>query len=380
MSKPLQTIERLIGWFRDAATPLWARVAWDHAHGGFFESLDFEGKPIRGPRRVRVQSRQIYTFSMIGQRGWHDEAESIAAKAFDYLIARACPDEGARGCVHRLGDDGAVLDDRRDLYDQAFLLLACAGRIDAAKCDRAAALAKKTIAFLDRELASPHGGWIESDRGELPRRQNPHMHLLEAFMALYRATGDASWRERAAAVVELFDRVFYDGASGSLGEFFSDDLKARDAERGAVLEPGHMMEWVWLLSHYRAATDIDRLPVMNALYRSAKAYSDHDTAFLPDAVGAECASGDRRLWPQTEYMKAAFALSTATDDPFAKDGAAIIDTIFDSYLKQPVDGLWCDQYNGAGAPIAADVPASILYHLFDAVAETESYAQQIRQT
>ncbi len=377
MSTPLQAIERLSGWFRNDAAPRWARAAWDDAHGGFFEALDFDGKPVRGPRRVRVQSRQVYTFSMIGKRGWHADAESIAAKGFDYLIRRACPEDGARGCVHLLADDGAVLDDRRDLYDQAFLLLACAARITAAKCDRAAALAERTVAFLDRELASPHGGWRESDRGELPRRQNPHMHLFEAFMALYSATADAAWRDKADIVAGLFDLAFYDAATGALIEYLSDDWKERDPERGQAIEPGHMMEWVWLFGLYEPIAGADRRNIMHALYESAKRHAGD--GFLPDAVGVRSASGERRLWPQTEYIKAAFMLSATPDDDFAKDGAAMIDAVFGSYLKQPVAGLWCDQFNGAGAPIAADVPASILYHLFEAVAETERYARKIKE-
>ncbi len=380
MSTPLQAIERLSGWFRNAVAPLWARTAWDGTRGGFFEALDFDGNPIRGHRRVRVQSRQVYTFSMMALGGWRDDAEPIAAAGFEYLINRACPDDGERGCVHALSDEGAVIDDRRDLYDQAFLLLACAGRLRVANCDRATALAKKTLAFLDRELTSPYGGWVESDKSELPRRQNPHMHLFEAFIALHRETGEAIWREKADIVVDLFDRAFFDDASATLGEFFSEDLKSRDAERGAAIEPGHMMEWVWLFGLYEAMTGVDRRNVMNKLYGAAKRHARVGDGFLPDAIGVQNASGKRRLWPQTEYIKAAFTLSAGPGDAFAKDGAAMINAAFGSYFEQPVPGLWCDQYDSAGAPIAGDVPASILYHIFEAIAETQRYAQKIRQS
>ena len=382
MSTPLQAIERLGGWFRNAAAPLWAEAAWDDAHGGFFEALDYRGDPIRGPRRVRVQSRQVYAFSMIAARGWHAGAESIAARGFDYLIDRACPDGGARGCVFILGDDGAVLDDKRDLYDQAFLLLACAARIETANCNRAAALAEKTVAFLDRELASPHGGWIESDKGKLPRRQNPHMHLFEAFMAMHHATSDPLWAEKANAVADLFDRYFFDDQTETLTEFFGKSLQDRDQRHGAIIEPGHMMEWVWLFGKHEKIVRSDRLRVMQTLYAAAKKYVDAATGFLPDTVNI---SGDgnggnasaRRLWPQTEYIKAAVTLSTSGEDAYALDGAATISALFDAYFKQPVDGLWCDQFDGAGAPVAVDVPASILYHLFEAVATTQDYAEKI---
>ena len=374
MPDPLEAIDRLNGWFRDAAAPLWARAGWDERHGGFFESLGYDGQPTRGPRRVRVQSRQTYTFSMIAMRGWRDDAEPIAVKGFDYLITRACPDEGEQGCVHTLADDGAIIDATRDLYDQAFLLLACAGRIQAADCDRARTLAERTAAFLDRQLASPHGGWIENDRGGLPRRQNPHMHLFEAFMALYRATDESVWLDKARAVAELFNQRFYDIRTSTIIEFFAEDLKSRDAARGGEIEPGHIAEWVWLLGHFESLANDNKRDIMGALYKSAQRYTDAG-GFLPDAVGAESSTGARRLWPQTEYVKAAFTLSTSFDDAYARDGAAMINALFETYLNQPIDGLWCDQFDGAGAPIAADVPASILYHLYEAVAECLRYAE-----
>lgn len=383
MSTPLQEIERLGGWFRNVATPLWAKAAWDDAHGGFFEALDFSGAPIRGPRRVRVQSRQVYTFSMIGARGWHPEAESIAANGFDFLFARACPDDGDRGCIHILSDDGDTLDNTRDLYDQAFLLLACAARIETAMCNRAKALAEKTVAFLDRELASPHGGWLENDKGDLPRRQNPHMHLFEAFTALYRATGETVWREKANKVADLFDRYFFDAKTGTLTEFFTDTLTESATANGATIEPGHMMEWVWLLGQHEKLTGVDHRADMQNLYAAAIKNVDGASGFLPDSVQANHgrdADSARRLWPQTEYIKAAFTHSTSINDSYAQDGASIINAVCSTYLDHPVAGLWCDQFTSTGAPLAVDVPASILYHLFEAVAATQDYAQKMGQS
>ncbi len=373
MTDPLAGIDRLTGWFRDSAAPLWARAGWDTRHGGFFEALDFNGEAIRGDRRVRVQARQVYTFSMIGAHGWSDRAESIAAKGFDYLIERACPDGAARGCAHVLSDDGKIIDERRDLYDQAFLLMACAGRIAAANCDRALMAAQRTLAFLDRELSSPHGGWNENENAETPRRQNPHMHLFEAFITLFQTTGDEIWRDKAASVFALFTERFYDPAERVLIEFLTSDLKSRDAQRGDEIEPGHMMEWVWLLGNYATVSGADQRESMTALYQSAQSYCDAD-GFLPDKVSTGALSGARRLWPQTEYIKAAFRLSAAPDDQYARDGAMVIDKLFATYFQQPVAGLWCDQYDGDGAPIAADVPASILYHLYEAVAESMHFA------
>mgnify|MGYP000227020108 FL=1 len=379
------SMERFKAWFVQDCLPLWAARAYDSARGGFHESLDFNGAPAGdGVRRVRVQARQIYTFSMAALAGWAPEGERLAALGFDDFLDKACPEAGARGCVHLLSDDGEVLDDRRDLYDQAFLLLACSARWKAAKDKRATELAWRAMDFLDRELVSPHGGWLENDRGETPRRQNPHMHLFEAFMALADATGEARWLDRAAQVFDLFSMRFL-SRSDTLLEYFQDDLKTQDASKGGVVEPGHMMEWIWLLGRYDRLQGANNRQLMKRLFESAKATGLDKQGFLVDAVdrsgGAN--AGARRLWPQTEYLKAALTLSRL-GEPREAEAGALIDRLFETYLAPPGNGhnqgLWCDQYDGHGAPCVTDVPASILYHLFESVAETAALLETNGET
>ena len=71
---------------------------------------------------------------------------------------------------------------------------------------------------MQHRLADPrHGGFFEEfapgrTEMKLPRRQNPHMHLLEALLALHVATGEKNWLRRAGALVDLFKRRFVDPA------------------------------------------------------------------------------------------------------------------------------------------------------------------------
>ncbi len=365
------SISRFEHWYRRDALPLWLQHGYDDACGGFYETLDFSGSGVSGqPRRVRVQARQIHTFTQSAIRGWAPEGEALAAKGFDYVLANACPDGGARGCVHLLSDSGAILDDRRDLYDQAFLLLACASRWEAAQDRRALTLAERTVSFLDRELASPHGGWMESDQYEMPRRQNPHMHLFEAFMALYDATGDDSYQDYATSIHGLFNRHFFDASKGILREFFDEKLVVLDSAKGKIIEPGHMMEWVWLLGKFNHLFGKGDQSTMRILYERAKVIGANRAGFLSDTVTLDTPSVDSpsRLWPQTEFIKAATTLARYGDET-TTDIGWIIDRIMNTYLKVPVSGLWCDQYGADGKPLAHDVPSSILYHLFEAISD-----------
>ena len=371
-SKLQQSLTRLKGWYVDKALPLWTARSYDLAHGGFYEALDFNGAPIIDmTRRVRVQWRQIHTFSESGLRGWNDGAEALAAKGFDFALEAACPNGGERGCVHSLSSDGAVIDDRRDLYDQAFLLLACASRWKAAEDSRAIDLAEKTAAFLDRELASPHRGWLEDDQGTLPRRQNPHMHLFEAFTALYAATHEQMWIDHAGKTLALMQSCFLDPQQNTIREFF--DLELRHLSDQDLVEPGHMFEWVWLLNNYEKNTGRDLAEQRRALFtRAVELGEDPDFfGFVGNNVTQPIASRrtDKRLWPQTEYIRACLVSAGEGDDDAGRRAEALINDLFKSYLKTPVAGLWIDEFDKTGAPVAPNVPASILYHIFEAVVE-----------
>lgn len=356
-------------WFVSRALPLWAAAGVD-PNGGFYESLSFSGAPLPGRRRVRVQCRQIHTFTEAASRGWLPEGDAIAARGFDRLIETAVPNEGARGCVHTLHDDGRVDQRLRDLYDQAFLLLACAARIRAAKDTRAQIIAKNTLAFLDREFASPHGGYRENDRGGHPRRQNPHMHLFEALLALHRATGDSDALRRAEAVEALFRAKLFDAGAGVLREYFNDDWTLIDKVSDRI-EPGHMAEWIALLDRYERAAGEQRGSLKQALYLGAERCRIPGEPFLPNAVSlnARPAAANRRLWPQTEFLRAAIILGEEDD------AAAIISAIFGAYLAVTPQGLWTDEFDALGEAVAVAVPASILYHLLEAVGAADDARQ-----
>jgi mannose-6-phosphate isomerase len=77
-----------------------------------------------------------------------------------------------------------------------------------------------------------------------------------------------------------------------------------------------------------------------------------------------------RLWPQTEWLKAALAMSaTRPSDPnlagqVSKAGAALR-----LYLDTPVPGLWWDRLEPSGRFVDEPAPASSLYHIACAIAE-----------
>jgi mannose/cellobiose epimerase-like protein (N-acyl-D-glucosamine 2-epimerase family) len=100
-----------------------------------------------------------------------------------------------------LASDGAVLNPLRDTYDHAFLLLALVTIYALEPDAQIRAEIDSLTAFLEAQLRERNGGFLEGWPATMPRRQNPHMHLFEATIAVYDATYDAEFQNRAG---ELF--------------------------------------------------------------------------------------------------------------------------------------------------------------------------------
>lgn len=374
----------LASWLAETCLPYWEARVFDPALG-FVEGIGPDGTPLwDAPRRMRVAARCIHTFAAAARAGLFPAGGDLGGKGFEYWLGAAFPDGPDAGGVHRFAADGSIADDRRDLYDQAFALLACASVERLNGDPLARRTAEAVLHFIDDHLGHPNGGWREDDRGALPRRQNPHMHLFEAFLACAEAFGDAVWLDRARSVYALFQAHFFDRDAGVIREFFTDDW-ALDPCAGAEIEPGHMMEWTYLLSVYETLTGERTGDARMQLFESAQALSraaaPEAAPFLPNTINlrTRLPNANRRLWPQTEYLRGRVALA-AGDSAHGPDIDALEQAIIGAYIAPFPNGLWCDEFTLAGSPTAPYAPASILYHLYEAAAAVAAFDKRAAST
>jgi mannose/cellobiose epimerase-like protein (N-acyl-D-glucosamine 2-epimerase family) len=365
-------------WLIDHVCRFWLARTHDPA-GGFFENLDALGSALANQRRsTLVQARLTYVFSHAYLLS-HDPAYREAARhglAFLMRAARA-PDGG---WFRTVSVDGATLDNTRDTYDHAFVLFALAWYFRATGDVSAIQLADATWEFMQHRLAHPrHGGFLEEfvpgrTEVKLPRRQNPHMHLLEALLALHVATGEKNWLRRAGALIDLFKRRFTDPGTGALIEFFGEDWSPAPGAEGALREPGHQFEWVWLLHEYvRAAHDDSVAPYAERLFAFGTRHGLDQDGIVLDGVDASGAlvAGTKLLWPQTEYLKACVARAEWLNDDAARAAIHAHLALIATHFMRPDGANWHNQLARDGNAIAPVTPARVLYHLFMAVAEVD---------
>ena len=355
----------------DHCLPLWSGEGWDAVAGGFVDRLGPDGRADRqAPRRVFVQARQIYCFAKAAQMGWYGQGRAIALQGLEHLLAKAKAPDGRPGYVHTLTPDGAVKDPRRDTYDHAFILLALATVYALDRDAQVRAEIDELLVFLDTQLRSPNGGFLEGLPPSLPRRQDPQMHLFEAMIALFDATHDLAFQQRAGDFFALFLANLYDKQTRLLGEYFEDDWSKIPP---VIVAPGHLAEWVWLLRGFERITGCPTGTRRGELLQSALRYRDAATGCLVDAGDADgnIRRDTRRLWPQTELAKAFIAQAEAGEVGAAGEARAALARLERHYLNHPVAGGWYDQFDGGGTSLVETIPASSFYHVLCAITEAE---------
>ncbi|RUM97195.1 mannose-1-phosphate guanylyltransferase [Pseudaminobacter arsenicus] len=363
--------QRVRHWLFEETLPLWSTSGVDEQHGGFYESLGFDGVPLMKPKRMRTMARQVYAFAVAKARGWDGPADRLISHGLDFMAGKGRTKRG--GWVRALNVDGSIADPVEDAYDHACVLLALA-HAHMSGNPQALKLGQQTLAFLDAHLEDQRlTGFLETSTGEGLRRTNPHMHLLEAFLAWHTATGDRSHLRRAARIIDLFRSHFFDPESWTLGEYFDDDWKPAPGEKGSWTEPGHHFEWASLLIDFAEKSgQKDLTGYARKLYASAIANGlNRATGLAYGAVSRQGMPLDRvsRSWPQTEAIKAAIALDGASGPDLKPEIEARVGRLFRWHIDPAPLGLWIDQIDERGRSLATDVPASIFYHLVCALTQ-----------
>ena len=312
----------------------------------------------------------MYVFSHASLLGWFDGAQLVRG-TFERGYHRFWHPDG--GYVFTITPKGDISDATRYAYEQAFALLGYAWFYRLTADPRAITLAEELWAWLLGRLGrKERGGFALAAPASGSLSQNPHMHLLEACLNWYEASGDAVWLGRAGKLFALFENHFFDAENRVLREFFTNDWRAQgvDAER---IYPGHQVEWIWLINRYGALSGNQITKYTPALYEFATRLGRNSTTGLlyeeVNPKGRLITSGSR-LWSQTELLKAQVVLYE--HDPSASAAEQIkrtVDNIFTYHIDPAGAGLWMDEVDATGKGVSRDVPASTFYHLFLAFVE-----------
>lgn len=367
----------LVDWAIDAALPLWATAGFDAEHGRFEERLTLAGGRLPDVSlRLMSQARQIHAYALAARRGWHADALALVERAFASMVRDYRGRDDRAGWIFSIRRDGAIADERRDLYTHAFVLLAIASYVEATGDREVLALADETLAFIERHMTAPEGGGFVE---ELPpnggmRRQNPHMHLFEGLLALWECSRQEPYLARTTELFDLFATRFFRDP-GVVGEYFAADLRPADGLVGRIVEPGHHHEWVWLLRRFEQASGRSVQAYVDALYGHADRNGFDEAGMIVGELLDDGTSraGVRRIWPVTEAIKANLVEARHGRTQGEGRAAALAELLRDRFLTLDPAGGWLDRLDHDGCCVSEYMPASTLYHLLGAIDELSRF-------
>jgi mannose-6-phosphate isomerase len=347
-------------WLITQAAPLWLEHGVDRARGGYFDQLHHRDASNGCDfKRLRVTCRQIFVFATLDELGVGG-ARHAMDHGLSFLFGPLRHAEG--GFVRSVDLNGRVLDDLRDLYDLAFAIFALASAHQRNGDSLCADEALRLLAFVQEELAHPQGGFAESLPPALPRRQNPHMHLLEACLAWAPLGTHSAFRDTIDTVLRLFNRHFWSDSHGCLFEYFEDDWTICADPARRIFEPGHHFEWMWLLDQCRAA-GFDVPEQVDALGKTAFAHGFSAPTGLPYAEvrpDGTVADANCRLWTITEWLRVcAVGLAPQVERPLAHLWC---------FLDARRPGLWAERWDAKAKGFPEEnVLASSFYHILTGI-------------
>ncbi len=330
--------------------------------GGFCD-LDDDGKPLAVTgaaafgRQVQATARMVHCFAiahLLGRPG----AEAMIDHGMDFLWNKHRDTENG-GYFWQMGDSGPV-DDSKQAYGHAFVLLAAASAKAAGHPDADRLLADVTAVLNERFWEDQYGAVAEEfTRDWQPkstyRGQNANMHLTEALMAAFEVTNDRAYLAKAERIADLLIRRAAAGNGWHLPEHFTREWTVDVDYVGDPMfhppgtTPGHSLEWARLLLQLweLGGRRLDWLPdAARSLFGKAVAdgwdkatggfyYTlDNDTRPLVR---------DRYWWPCTEGIGAAAFLNAIVGDAFYEEWYRRIWDWSATHLIDRANGSWRPQ-------------------------------------
>lgn len=299
--------------------------------GGFHHYFKDDGSVYdRRHRHLVSSTRFVFNYAMAAREFGIGEYRRIARHGLAYL--RDVHRDPASGAYAWTILDGRVDDATRHAYGMAFVLLAYATAARAG-IDEARPWIDETWSLLEARFWDAGAGLYRDEadadwRFSTYRGQNANMHLTEALIAAYEATGEERYLERALAVADAITRRQAEQSGGLVWEHYDADWVIdwdyhRDDPKHLFrpwgFQPGHQTEWAKLLLILdRHTPQRWLLPTATDLFDRAMvhAWDERDGGlcygFAPD--GTVC-DDDKYFWVQAESLAAAALLFERTREP-----------------------------------------------------------------
>lgn len=298
----------------------WMQHSVDKVHGGFIGRIDQNGSV--DPAAIKgsvLNARILWTFSAAYLHTKDEALLAFANRAYHYINTYFI-DEIFGGVYWSVHANGSPADEKKQVYAMAFMVYGLSAYYNATKNEDAKQTAIRLYNLIEEHAYDPvYGGYIEAlSRNWQPaadlrlsgkdanekKSMNTHLHVLEAYTALYLIWPDKKLQQQLTRLVQLFSKHIIDPLTHHQHLFFSETWEIRSA----WVSFGHDVEAAWLLPEAAACIDDDDLfQKVNAcsvsLVSAAARGLDNDGGLWYEYFPEEQRMiKEKHWWPQAEAM------------------------------------------------------------------------------
>jgi mannobiose 2-epimerase len=359
--------------WRDNIAPFWATHGPDERYGGFrgwiSNDLRVDEEADKG---VILNARILWTFSRAFRATGDRDHRALAERAYEYLTGHFI-DRELGGVYWTVDHRGRPADTKKRSYAQAFALYALAEFSSATGDREALAHAVDVFEMLEARCRDRvHDGYFETferdwslaadqrlsevDRDD-KKSMNAHLHVLEAYATLARASGEPRVRERLRALIEIvLGRVLDESATRQ--RMFFDEAWAPQSE---VVSLGHDVEASWLL--YEAAEALGDEAVLGRARAASLSLAgsvldaglDAEGGLFYEALDGRIVDDEKHWWAQAEAVVGFVNAWQLGGDERFLEAALRVWAFVDRHLVDREHGEWFWKSSRRGAP-SPDMP------------------------
>ena len=351
----------------------WLTYSVEKDGDGFYGAVDLNNHPVLWVNKSCVlNARILWAFSAAAQRYGSPEYREMAERAFRVLTDQFI-DRQYGGYFMELSPGNRIANDIKHTYAQAFVIYAlCKYHEFNPSVQLFNSISSAFYLLEEKAKAANFPGYGEAftrewqplsenrmaDHNE-PRSMNTHLHMLEAYAALYKIWKDPLVEERLSELLLLFlDRIIR--PSGHLGIFFDLDFNETEASKG-ICSFGHDIEASWLL--WEASEILDdpillertRRASLQMLEAVERVGLDKDGGlFLESTRFGSHLRTNKHWWLQAETLVGFMNGFELTLEPRYWENVKLSWSFIDQYVIDHQRGEWFTKVNRLGEPFLVE--------------------------
>jgi len=347
----------------------WKKFGLEKEGKGFYGAVDLDNKPVLSANKTCVlNARILWTYAAAAKAYPGKAYEEMAHLAYK-VVTEDFEDKEFGGFYMELSSSNEVVNDIKHTYAQAFVIYALSKYYEFNPKEEVMKMIQDFFYFLDDITKDPDNpGYRESftrnwqiyeenrmaDNNE-PKSMNTHLHVLEAYAAVYKVWKGEVVRKRLTELLQIFIHKII-RETGHLGVFFTSGMEETEDSKG-ICSFGHDIEGSWLI--WEAAEILGDQQILREMKPLSMKMADavlrvgvdkDGGLFLESTRFGSHVRTNKHWWLQAENLVGFVNMYQLKNEQKYWDTVKLAWDFIDRYVIDHEGGEWYTKVNRLGVP------------------------------